>query len=61
MLICGEAHLRKILTLYVSYYNEPRKHLSLRKDAPLGRAIQRYGTITTTPILSGCIIAYARI
>src|ERR1700739_3643236 len=35
MLIFGEAHLRRILALYASYYNESRTHLSLHKDAPL--------------------------
>ena len=43
MLIFGEAHLRRILTLYACYYNQTRTHLSLQKDAPLGRAVQRYG------------------
>src|ERR1700730_4609035 len=57
MLIFGEAHLRQILTSCASYYNESRTHLSLHKDAPLGRAVQRYGTIAATPVLSGCIIA----
>jgi hypothetical protein len=38
MLIFGETHLRQILTLYASYYNESRTHLSLHKDTPLGRA-----------------------
>ena len=61
MLIFGEAHLRQILTLYASYYNESRTHLSLHKDAPLGRAVQRYGTIAATPILSGLHHRYARI
>src|ERR1700739_4361475 len=41
MLIFGEAHLRQILTSYGSYYNESRTHLSLHKDTPLGRAVQR--------------------
>ena len=53
MLIFGEAHLRQILTLYASYYNESRTHLSLHKDTPLGRAVQRYGNIADKPILSG--------
>src|SRR6202521_5200452 len=60
-LIFGEAHLRQILTLYASYYNESRTHLSLHKDAPLGRAVQRYGTIAATPVLSGLHHRYARI
>jgi transposase InsO family protein len=61
MLIFGETHLRQILTLYASYYNESRTHLSLHKDAPLGRAVQRYGTIAATPVLSGLHHRYARI
>jgi hypothetical protein len=51
MLIFGEAYLQQNLTLYASYYNQSRTHLSLRKDAPLGRAVQRYGIIAATPIL----------
>ncbi len=61
MLILSEAHLRRILTQYTSYYNESRTHLSLQKDAPLGRAIQRYGNITATPVLSGLHHRYTRI
>lgn len=61
MLIFGEAHLRKILTLYASNYNQSRTHLSLRKDAPMGRAVQRYGTIVATPVLSGLHHRYVRI
>jgi len=61
VLIFGEAHLRKILTLYASYYNQSRTHLSLRKDAPLGRPIQRSGTIVAVPILAGLHHQYVRI
>jgi len=43
MLTFGEAHLRQILTSYATYYNESRTHLSLHKDTPLGRAVQRIG------------------
>jgi hypothetical protein len=57
----AEAHLRQILTSYASYYNESRTHLSLHKDAPLGRAVQRYGNIAATPVLSGLHHRYARI
>ena len=60
MLIFGETHLRQILTLYASYYNESRTHLSLHKDTPLGRAVQRFGNIAATPILSGLHHRYAR-
>ena len=53
VLIFGEAHLRRILTLYASYYNKSRTHLSLNKDAPLRRAVQRSGTIIAMPVLGG--------
>jgi len=61
VLIFGEWHLRRVLTLYSLYYNETRTHLGLGKDAPLGRAVERSGTIVTTPILSGLHHRYARI
>jgi transposase InsO family protein len=61
VLIFGVQHLRRILTAYSRYYNETRTHLSLDKDAPLGRAVQRHGTIVAVPILSGLHHCYARI
>ena len=61
VLIFGEGHLRRVLALYSLYYNETRTHLGLGKDTPLPRAIQRSGTIITTPILSGLHHRYARI
>jgi len=61
MLIFGERHLRWVLTLCSLYYNETRTHLSLDKDAPLGRAVQRDGAIVAVPILSGLHHCYARI
>src|ERR1700726_2921757 len=53
MLIFGEAHLRQILTSYASYYNESRTHLSLHKDAPLGRAAQGSGPIAASRFCGG--------
>src|SRR5438034_1207421 len=61
VLIYGERHLRRILTLYSLYYNETRTHLGLAKDAPLRRSVQRSGAIIVTPILSGLHHKYARI
>jgi len=34
VIVFGEAHLRRTLKTYASYYNEVRTHLSLNKDAP---------------------------
>ena len=61
VLIFGERHLRRVLTSYSLYYNEARTHLGLDKDAPLQRAVQRSGRITSTPILFGLHHRYARI
>ena len=61
MLVFGEAHLRRILSAYATYYNQTRTHMALRKDAPLHRAVQRNGTIIAVPVLSGLHHRYARI
>ena len=52
VVIVGETHLRRILSGYAEYYNQARTHLALQKDAPLHRAIQRFGTIIAIPILA---------
>ena len=41
VIVFGERHLRTLLLNYQNYYNECRTHLSLDKDAPLSRAVQR--------------------
>ena len=61
MVICGEAHLRRILSAYAAYYNQARTHLALQKDAPLRRAAQRSGAIVAIPILAGLHHQYVRI
>jgi len=49
LVVLGEAHLRRILTKYATYYNELRTHRSLNKDAPIRRAIQHVGRIVSAP------------
>ena len=61
ILIFGEAHLHRVLTLYSLYYNQTRTHLGLGKDAPFGRVVERSGTVIAVPILSGLHHRYARI
>jgi Integrase core domain len=61
MIVFGEAHLRRILGKYAAYYNSSRIHLSLNKDAPFHRAIQRVGAITSRPVLGGLHHQYCRI
>src|SRR5437868_12890056 len=41
VVVFGERHLRRVLLSYINYYNETRTHLSLDKDAPLSRTVQR--------------------
>jgi transposase InsO family protein len=54
-------HLRRILAKYATYYNELRTHVSLRKDAPRTRPIERFGDVVAHPILGGLHHRYARI
>jgi transposase InsO family protein len=60
-IVLGEAHLRRILRAYAGYYNDIRTHRSLDKDAPVSRAVQRSGIISSHPILGGLHHHYVRI
>ena len=59
--VFSEAHLRRILRSYAAYYNQVRTHLSLSKDAPVARSVQRIGQITALPLLGGIHHQYVRI
>jgi len=41
VLVLGERHLRRTLARYFAYYHRARTHLSLDKDAPYSRPIER--------------------
>jgi hypothetical protein len=45
----------------VTYYNKMRTHVSLGKDAPRTRLIERIGDVVAYPILGGLHHRYARI
>jgi transposase InsO family protein len=60
VVVFGEAHLRRILAAYTGYYNELRTHLSLDKDSPGRRPIQRFGQLVARPILGGLHHQYCR-
>jgi transposase InsO family protein len=60
IVVFGEAHLRRILAAYTGYYNELRTHLSLEKDSPSHRPIQRFGQLAAQPILGGLHHQYCR-
>ena len=59
--VLSEAHLRRILRTYASYYNKIRTHRSLRKDAPIWRPVQRTGSIRSHAILAGFHHHYFRV
>jgi transposase InsO family protein len=61
MIVFGEAHLRRTLGEFATYYNNVRVHQSLNKDAPLHRPIERLGAITSRPTLGGLHHQYCRI
>jgi hypothetical protein len=46
---------------YMAYYNVVRTHLSLGKDAPIGRDIQCAGRIEVRLVLGGLHHQYVRI
>ena len=53
LIVLNEEHLRRILAKFSAYYNESRTHVSLGKDAPNRRQVERFGDIVAHPILSG--------
>ena len=61
IVVFGGPHLRRILAAYAGYYNELRTHLSLGKDSPGHRPVQRFGQLATRPILGGLHHQYCRI
>jgi transposase InsO family protein len=61
VVVFGERHLSHILLSYKKYYNEVRTHLSLEKDTPVSRAVERTGHILCRPVLGGLHHQYVRI
>ena len=61
IILVNEAHLRRVLSAYVQYYNSARTHRSLAKDAPNRRSVERSGAVTVHSILGGLHHRYARI
>lgn len=53
-------HLRRTLSAFADHYNANRTHLSLGKDAPDRRTIEREGEVISIDILGGLHYRYAR-
>jgi transposase InsO family protein len=54
VVVLGECHLRHLLLSYMKYYNGTRTHLSLEKDAPFSRAVERAGRFFAAQFSAGC-------
>ena len=63
MVVLNETHLRSLLRDYLAYYHSVRTHLSLDKDAPEPRAVERpdLGRIVETPMVGGLHHRYGRL
>jgi putative transposase len=63
MVVLNETHLRWLLRDYLAYYHSVRTHLSLDKDAPEPRAVERpdLGRIVETPMVGGLHHRYSRL
>jgi putative transposase len=62
VVVLNATHLRRLLRDYLIYYHSARTHLSLDKDAPEPRAVERLdqGRIVETPMVSGLHHRYSR-
>ena len=62
VVVISEGHLRDILSKYMDYYNRTRTHLSLTKDAPEHRTVQRpsEGRVVEVPHVGGLHHEYLR-
>ena len=62
MIILSDKHLYNILHEYIfEYYNVSRTHMSLEKDSPKHRPIQKDGKVVSKPILGGLHHVYSRV
>ncbi|MCP4248249.1 MAG: transposase [bacterium] len=62
LIVINEAHLRRILASYFEYYHRSRTHLSLERNAPVPRRVERpaEGTVIAIPQVGGLHHRYTR-
>ena len=61
LLILSEAHLRRVLTAYVAYYNRARPHQGLNQQTPVPHDQQaRRGLVRRRDVLGGLLHEYHR-
>jgi transposase InsO family protein len=61
--VLNETHLRRVLRDYLTSYHRCRTHLSLEKDAPEPRPVERpdHGAIVEIPMVGGLHHQYTRL
>jgi hypothetical protein len=61
VIVSNEAGLKRLMTLYCSYYEKSRTHLALEKDTPIPRLIMPTGDdIVAIPEVGGLHYRYER-
>ena len=62
VIVLGEDHLRRLLSLYIAYYHESRTHLSLDRNAPQPREVEppSHGAVVAIPHVGGLHHRYTR-
>jgi putative transposase len=63
VIVFNARHLRRVLKLYLEYYNRTRTHLSLEKDCPNTRMVQppERGNVIALPQVGGLHHRYERV
>jgi len=62
ILVLNEAHLRRVLTEFLTYYNTRRPHQSLDQQSPIERPVpETEGLIQKRRVLGGIINDYFRL
>jgi len=62
VIVSNELHLVRILRSYFAYYHEARTHLSLDRNAPVPRKVERreQGSVVAIPHVGGLHHRYTR-
>lgn len=60
VIVINQAHAKRLLSNYISYYNNQRPHLGLKKEAPNPRPKQFVGKIKSIDINNGLNKVYYR-
>ena len=63
VIVWNETHLRRLLRDYLTYYHRCRTHLSLEKEAPEPRPVERpdQGEVIEMPMVGGLHHRYSRL